>query len=673
MKKIGLIIILLLNFLSLKAQLNTDKIFNVGANALYFKDYMLAIQYFNQIIKVKPYLTQPLLYRAIAKINLEDYTGALADLDNVIAKNEFIPMAYYARGFVYNRLEKYDLAEKDLTKALEFSPENTTFLLLRLEALNEQKKYEQELRDLDFLSAKLGKLPELALTKGQTLILSGDTIGAFDVMNDLVKNDSLDFNSWGGRAFVNMLLNKKDSALADYNQAVRLNSNNLSHFINRGILLYEKKNYRGALADYDKAITLSPQNEQALFNRSLLRTEIGDYNNALNDLNEVLKINPTLYEAVYQRAMINSALGKNADALADFSKIIERYPEFIPAYYGRANAYEQNRNKKAAYEDMQAVIRIEENRKKNQGKEKPQEPDTEVKVAQSESSVSSWWKLFASSQSESEDDSRYKNNLLRGNIQNRDAEAELQGDFVLSPYKKDDATARNYYFQPLAQLNRQNREMLLRLVNQEVALTDALINYHFKMIDNLSEKLQKESENANIYFLRGINYALVQDFNSAIADFSAAIFLKSDAVFYFCRAVVRHKQLEVSIGGVIVENNTDNGKDAAKDATHHVSTLPEKQCEMIIRDYDKAIELAPDFSFAWFNRGNILCSSKDYKAAIANYSNALNIDRDFAEAYFNRALTFIYIGDTDKGIADLSKAGELGIYQAYNLLKKLRK
>ncbi|MDR2684859.1 MAG: tetratricopeptide repeat protein, partial [Prevotellaceae bacterium] len=560
MKKAIFITILLLNGLFLKAQLNTDKIFNVGANALYFKDYVLAIQYFNQIIKVKPYLDKPLLYRAIAKINLEDYTGALMDLNEVIAKNEFIPMAYYARGFVYNRLEKYDLAEQDLTKALEFSPENTTFIISRLEALSKQKKYDEELRDLDFLTLKLGKLPELALTKGQTLIFSGDTLGAFNVMNELVKTDSLNFNAWGGRAFVNLLLNKKDSALNDYNQAIKLNSNDFSHFINRGILLYEKKNYRGALADYDKAISISPQNEQAFFNRSLIRTEIGDYNNALNDLNEVLKLNPTLHEAVYQRAMINNALGKNSDAIDDFSKIIEHYPEFIPAYYGRATAYEQNRNKKAAYEDMQAIIKIEENHKKNQDKNKPQEPDTEVKIAQAENSVSNWEKLFASSQSESEDDSRYKNNLLRGEIQNRDVEVELQNNFVLSPYKKDEALAKNYYFQPLAQFNRQNREMMLRIVNQDVALTDALINYHFKMIDNFSDKLQKDSENQNIYFLRGINYALVQDFNNAIEDFSTAIFLKPNALFYFCRAVVRYKQLEVSIGGLLVNNNVNNGK-----------------------------------------------------------------------------------------------------------------
>ena len=47
-------------------------------------------------------------------------------------------------------------------------------------------------------------------------------------------------------------------------------------------------------------------------------------------------------------------------------------------------------------------------------------------------------------------------------------------------------------------------------------------------------------------------------------------------------------------------------------------------------------------------------------------------DIDFAEAYFNRGLTYIYIGENEKGLADLSKAGELGIYQAYNLITRFK-
>lgn len=94
--------------------------------------------------------------------------------------------------------------------------------------------------------------------------------------------------------------------------------------------------------------------------------------------------------------------------------------------------------------------------------------------------------------------------------------------------------------------------------------------------------------------------------------------------------------------------------------------------EMIMRDYDMTIDLAPDFAFAWFNRANVLSVQKDFKAAIQNYSKAIAIDDEFAEAYFNRGLTYIFIGDSEKGMADLSKAGELGMYQAYNYLKRMR-
>ena len=54
------------------AQLNTARITAIGRNALYFDDYVLSIQYFNQVIKLKPYLSEPYLLRAIAKIQLGD-------------------------------------------------------------------------------------------------------------------------------------------------------------------------------------------------------------------------------------------------------------------------------------------------------------------------------------------------------------------------------------------------------------------------------------------------------------------------------------------------------------------------------------------------------------------------------------------------------------------------
>ena len=141
--------------------------------------------------------------------------------------------------------------------------------------------------------------------------------------------------------------------------------------------------------------------------------------------------------------------------------------------------------------------------------------------------------------------------------------------------------------------------------------------------------------------------------------------MDSDLALAYCwRANIRFKALEIKVNDLAADNvGTESGMSDKQYAYDF---------EMIMRDYDRTLELLPDFAFAWFNRANVLCVQKDYQSAIRNYTNALACNTDFAEAYFNRGLAYIYIGDTQNGISDLSKAGELGIYQAYNYLKRIR-
>ena len=40
-------------------QINTERVLSIGRNALYFEDYILSIQYFNMVARVKPYLAEP--------------------------------------------------------------------------------------------------------------------------------------------------------------------------------------------------------------------------------------------------------------------------------------------------------------------------------------------------------------------------------------------------------------------------------------------------------------------------------------------------------------------------------------------------------------------------------------------------------------------------------------
>lgn len=63
---------------------------------------------------------------------------------------------------------------------------------------------------------------------------------------------------------------------------------------------------------------------------------------------------------------------------------------------------------------------------------------------------------------------------------------------------------------------------------------------------------------------------------------------------------------------------------------------------------------------------------KNFKSAVSSYSKAIEIDPDFAESYYNRGISHLYLNDKINATQDLSKSGELGIYQSYSIIKRLQ-
>ena len=58
-----------------------------------------------------------------------------------------------------------------------------------------------------------------------------------------------------------------DEALADYNEAIRLDTKNPVAYNNRGLIYYNKNDDPRAIADYDEAIRLNPRYAKAFYNR----------------------------------------------------------------------------------------------------------------------------------------------------------------------------------------------------------------------------------------------------------------------------------------------------------------------------------------------------------------------------------------------------------------------
>jgi tetratricopeptide (TPR) repeat protein len=78
-----------------------------------------------------------------------------------------------------------------------------------------------------------------------------------------------------------------------------------------------------------------------------------------------------------------------------------------------------------------------------------------------------------------------------------------------------------------------------------------------------------------------------------------------------------------------------------------------------IADYNRAIEINPNFADVYNNRGLAWDIKGDYDRAIADYSKAIEIDPRFSDPYNNRGIVWDIKGDYDRAIADYNKALEL--------------
>ena len=166
-----------------------------------------------------------------------------------------------------------------------------------------------------------------------------------------------------------------------------------------------------------------------------------------------------------------------------------------------------------------------------------------------------------------------------------------------------------------------------------------------------------------------ISQSLIRQFTNSVGTYSSAIADNAANPFlYFNRAVTRAEMIDFISGLDNPYQRISSDSDPANKLTnHHTRT----------NNYDEAIahlatrlRLFPNFAEAYYNRGTLLALSGKLPEAFEDFSRAIELNPLFAEAFYNRGMTQIYMKDTRKGCLDLSKAGELGITSAYEILKR---
>ena len=653
------------------AQYDKDVFSFRGRAALQDGKYAKAIENFNILARLDTTDYWTFFFRGIAKYNLGDLRGAQTDFNTSVRLNPVFTNGYHYRAITRSRFGQYDEALADLERAIELRPGFVGLYFSRGVTYFLAQRFDDAVKDFDRYIRKEPKDPSAFLNRGASYLFLGDTLKAFNDYNKAIRLDRFEPEAYIRRGRLYAAQEKYDKAVDDMDHAIALDSTNTFAYFNRAIMHYEQQDYNAAMRDLNRVLEDEPGNALTLYNRSLIYAQVGDFESALMDMDRVININPKNVLAYYNRASYFIEMGRWEDALEDYDKTIELYPDFAKAYMNRSYVKNMLGMMRESKSDWQTAQRkVAEYRAKN--------AESEGSFADTTKKYSALLDLDAEFAKKD-----FDNELL----QHRDVDIRLKPlyKFRLAAQRENE----NY-----ALRNRYDNVLMARFIDESsipmiISNTDTIPG--FILTGKLENILKGDSAygpgrsnlpESEVFFIRGLYELQNKQFSQALQYFDRAVETAPDDVakslyarfyqaFYSMnRGVLRAEMIDFIAS---IQNNVqtltmdDKGTIRARvsDQVSHTYDYSDA-----IKDLEDAAALVPDFPYFYYNLGNLYCLSSQLVRAIENYDKAIRFWPQMGDAYFNRGLVLIYLKDKEKGCIDLSKAGELGVGDAYGVISK---
>ena len=206
------------------------------------------------------------------------------------------------------------------------------------------------------------------------------------------------------------------------------------------------------------------------------------------------------------------------------------------------------------------------------------------------------------------------------------------------------------------------------LENYEQALT--VINQAISLVPN----------NPNHYNEKYVVLSELKRYDEELAAITQAINLAPRAAWYYNRGILYYNQQKYKLAlddyNKAIELNPNYAL-----AYYNRGNLYRRQqkYKLALDDYNQAIKINPNDAEAYNNRGNLYYDQQKYELALADYNQAIKINSDFAGAYYNRGNLYKDLQKYDLALSDYSKAIDINpnFAEAYNnrgnLYKNLQK
>ena len=284
------------------------------------------------------------------------------------------------------------------------------------------------------------------------------------------------------------------------------------------------------------------------FDRGLAYGKAGKHNQAIEDFNRAIELNPQAAAAYNNRGLAYYNLGNYEQAIKDCDMALQINPEEAEAYYNRGLVHADLDNYTEAIEDYYKAIEL--NRKYADG--------LNPKLAEAYNDRGATYDNLGQYQRAIED----YNEGIR--------------------LKPDDAYA--YY----------NRGSAYSKLGQDQ-----------RAIKDYDEAIRLKPDFAEFYVFRGGTYSILDQYQRAIEDYNEAIRLKPDYVDAYYNRGLAYANL-----GQYQRAIEDYNEPSAETGLPRPTTTGELayaklgQHQRAIEDYNEAIRLKPDYTMAYYNRGN---------------------------------------------------------------------
>lgn len=625
------------------AQYNKRYIAWASRNMLASDNYDEAINILNVLIRSDKESYEAYYLRGYAKLGLGDLLGALQDFSTAIEINPVYTEAYHYRGIAFAELGNYEDAVRDFTSAIELRPDMAGSYYSRGVTHMRNKEWVRSLVDFDMVLRFTDKDAQTYINRGIALCGMRDTLAAHEMFDKAIRTNREYPEAYNQKAILLMAEERWEEALEVFDKAIKYDSDYLSPIFNRAIVLCNLKRYEEAIEAFERVVEIDPYITSAYFNLAIIYAQQDNLHKALENYDLVLQHTPENVKGYFNRAGVLLNLGHYQGALNDYTKAIELYPDFANAYLQRGRVKEYLRDYEGAKSDKETGERkIAEYRAKLE--EDPESLTIYADTSRRFSQLLSFESKIAE----------------RKMMEESGSNATMREMFRLLHSAEEVAHTSHHYYSPLLESGKNGK---LVFSNRPTAMKEEEVR---AINESYKEEAAKE-ESVEILLGWSVAQLSQKQYTSAITLLTRAIALDPEnPMLYLNRGVARAEMIEfINSFSSATESISLDGEIERRNGSRRIFNYDEA-----IADLTRAAELAPDFAYIYFNRANLHAYAGNMPAAYEDYTRAIELAPYLADAYFNRGLVQIYMKDTQKGAIDLSKAGELGIKEAYELLKR---